>query len=330
MKGRWLNAYAVFTAFATLFLIFAGGLVTSTGSGLSVPDWPLSYGMVWPPMVGGVFYEHGHRTVAATVGLLTVILALALWRKESRRWVRRLGWLAVVAVCLQGLLGGLTVIFLLPLPVSVAHACLAQAFLCLVVAIAVATSRSFMAAPRSETSLAGRRLRRLAGALTACIYVQLVLGAIMRHLDKMSIDRDGPALAIPDFPLSFGRVVPPLGRLAEGGVLFHFTHRLMAVGVTTLAVVVLVEVYRRHAAERALLLPAVVLTLAFPGQVTLGAFTVWSQRAVLPTTFHVATGALILAASLVLSIQSFRRYAPVPARLAASESSPSAVAQVQS
>src|SRR5437667_2183294 len=112
----------------TLFLIFVGGLVTSTGSGLSVPDWPLSYGRLMPPMVGGIFYEHGHRMVASAVGLLTVVLAVWLSRREPRAWVRRLGYAALAAVVAQGVLGGLTVIFLLPTAVSVAHACLAQTF----------------------------------------------------------------------------------------------------------------------------------------------------------------------------------------------------------
>src|SRR2546423_6762019 len=140
MESRWLRGFTKFVAAATLFLIFAGALVTSTESGLSVPDWPLSYGKVMPPMVGGVFYEHGHRMVATTVGILTVVLAIWLARREPRRWVRRLGLLAVAAVVAQGVLGGLTVIFLLPTAVSVAHACLAQTFFCLTVAIAVVTS----------------------------------------------------------------------------------------------------------------------------------------------------------------------------------------------
>src|SRR5688572_32903949 len=108
----WRHRFAVFTAACTLFLIFVGGLVTSTGSGLAVPDWPLSYGMLMPPMVGGVFYEHGHRMAASFVGFLTLVLALGTWRTEGRRGVRRLAWLALLAVIAQGLLGGLTVLFL--------------------------------------------------------------------------------------------------------------------------------------------------------------------------------------------------------------------------
>src|SRR4029077_9654181 len=105
---RWLRRYTKLVAASTLFLIFVGAMVTSTGSGLAVPDWPLSYGMLMPPMVGGIFYEHGHRMAASAVGLLT--LALALWtaRTETRAGVRRLAWAALAAVILQGVLGGIT------------------------------------------------------------------------------------------------------------------------------------------------------------------------------------------------------------------------------
>src|SRR5258708_39305040 len=109
-----LRYFTRFVAAATLFLIFAGAMVTSTGSGLAVPDWPLSYGMLMPPMVGGVFYEHGHRMAAATVGLLTLALAIWTTTDERRTGVRRLAWAALAAGVAQGFLGGLTVLHPLP------------------------------------------------------------------------------------------------------------------------------------------------------------------------------------------------------------------------
>src|ERR1041385_3610296 len=124
------HAFARLTATSTFVLIFVGGLATSGGSSLSVPDWPLSYGMFFPPMVGGVFYEHGHRMVAAFVGLLTVILTLWICIKEERAWVRWLSIGAFLAVLAQGILGGLTVRYLLPTSISMLHACLAQTFFC--------------------------------------------------------------------------------------------------------------------------------------------------------------------------------------------------------
>src|SRR5438477_6831054 len=136
----WLRRFTKFVAVSTLFLIFAGAMVTSTGSGLAVPDWPLSYGMVMPPMVGGIFYEHGHRMIAATVGFLTVLQAIWLQLREPKRRARILGWCSVGAVIAQGVLGGLTVILLLPPAISIAHAGLAEIFLCLNVSIALVTS----------------------------------------------------------------------------------------------------------------------------------------------------------------------------------------------
>ena len=141
----WLHRYAKLVAASTLLLIAAGGMVTSTGSGLSVPDWPNTYGwfMFSFPMdkwVGGIFYEHSHRLIASTVGFLTIVLAIWTWRVEPRAWVRWLGLAALGAVILQGLLGGLTVLLLLPAPVSIGHAGLAQLFFCITLTLAVVTS----------------------------------------------------------------------------------------------------------------------------------------------------------------------------------------------
>src|SRR6266481_4447634 len=194
-----LHRFAVLTAGATFVLLFVGGLVTSTGSGLAVPDWPLSFGMVLPPMRGGVLFEHGHRLAAALVGCLTVVLALWTVVGEPRPGVRALGLTALLAVILQGVLGGVTVLYKLPLAVSVTHACLAQAFFCLTVTLALVTGAGWTAAQARDVS---PRLARLAACTTGLVFVQLVLGALMRHM--------GAGLAIPDFPLAFGRLVPPL------------------------------------------------------------------------------------------------------------------------
>src|SRR5882762_6709178 len=146
-SGPGIHRLAVVTAGATLMLLFVGGLVTSTGSGLAVPDWPLSFGQVFPPMVGGVLFEHGHRLAATAVGCLTVVLALWTVVGDARASVRALGLLALLAVVLQGLLGGITVLYKLPLAVSVTHAYLAQTFFCLTVTLALVTSPAW-SAPR--------------------------------------------------------------------------------------------------------------------------------------------------------------------------------------
>src|ERR671939_354274 len=144
-----LHRFSVFLAGCTVVLLLAGSLVTSTGSGLAVPDWPTSYGwsmFTFPPSkwVGGIFYEHTHRLIASTVGFLTIVLASWLWWKDPRPWMKRLGFVALGAVVAQGVLGGLTVLFYLPAAVSTAHAGLAEIFFCLTVAIALFTSASWL------------------------------------------------------------------------------------------------------------------------------------------------------------------------------------------
>ena len=281
-RSRALHRFAVATAVATLGLIVAGGLVTSTESGLSVPDWPLSYGRLMPPMVGGVFYEHGHRMVATTVGILTVVLAVWLARREPR-----LGLLSVATVVAQGVLGGLTVILLLPTLVSVAHACLAQTFFCLVVTLAVVTSSRWQPVHRWARVSASR----LPALAAASVFVQLVIGAVMRHTKA--------GLAIPDFPLSLGRVVP---RIDSFPVAIAFAHRAWALVVAGLVIAAAVAAYRSGLRRSALF-----LGLLVPTQIALGALTVLSRKGVAITTAHVAMGALLLATSLALSLGSMSR-----------------------
>src|SRR5205809_1521809 len=181
MDNLWLHRYAILVAVCTLFLVVAGGLVTSNDAGLSVPDWPLSYGKLMPKMEGGILFEHGHRMVATTVGMLTIGLAIWLSRTEKRRWMRRLGFIALAAVIAQGLLGGMTVIFMLPKPVSISHACLAQLFLSTTVLVALFTSAGWRSdLPRVEDS-GSPSLHLLAAAVPLCVLAQLALGAAARH-----------------------------------------------------------------------------------------------------------------------------------------------------
>ena len=111
---RGLHRWLVLLACCTLLLVVAGGLVTSRDAGLSVPDWPLSYGKLMPPMEGGILYEHGHRMIATSVGIFTIVALVWIFRRESRKWMRTLSVVALIAVIVQGLLGGLTVLLLLP------------------------------------------------------------------------------------------------------------------------------------------------------------------------------------------------------------------------
>lgn len=307
----WVHRFAVLTAAATLLLIFVGALVTSTGSGLAVPDWPLSFGQVFPPMVGGVLFEHGHRMVAAFVGMLTVTLMVLLSHWEPRAWVRWLARGALLAVVLQGALGGATVLLRLPTVVSVTHACLAQAFLCLTVVLAVCTAPGWHTLQPRWRDQYRPALRVLATGTTVMVYLQLILGALMRHT--------GAGLAIPDFPLAFGRLIPPL---VSPAVTIHFLHRLGALLVACISAWTLIRVWGHYRAERVLRRPAIALAVLLLLQLTLGALTIWTRRAVLPMTAHVAIGAAVLATSLLLTLRVYRLVTPaerVPGRRVASE-----------
>jgi cytochrome c oxidase assembly protein subunit 15 len=297
-----LHRFAKFVAACTVVLVLAGSFVTSTGSGLSVPDWPTTYGwnmFTFPPSmwVGGIFYEHGHRLIASTVGFLTIVLAAWLWRVESRRWMQWLGVLALGAVILQGVLGGLTVLFFLPAPISTAHAGLAEVFFCLTIAIALFTSPSWR---DGEARVDDATLRRLATMTTAFVYVQILVGATMRHT--------GAGLAIPDFPLMFGHLVPDHWSPA---IAVHFAHRLGALIVTLSIILTSRHVLAYQRQQRRLCYPAVLLLVLVALQVTLGALTILTRRNEWINSLHVVGGALVLATSLVLTLRSWRiRFAP--------------------
>jgi cytochrome c oxidase assembly protein subunit 15 len=292
-----LHYFARFVAAFTVLLIAAGGMVTSTGSGLAVPDWPNSYGWFMfsfplEKMVGGIFYEHGHRLIASTVGFLTIILAVWTWMVDPRRWVGWVGVAALSAVILQGLLGGITVLLLLPAPVSIGHAGLAQVFFCLTVTLAVVTSRGWNSrVPPVDDAM----LRRVALATTILIYSQIIMGATMRHI--------GAGLAIPDFPLAFGSLLPPVW---SAPIAVHFAHRLGAILVTCAILATAGHVWSHHGGRRELRRPALLLVLLVAVQLTLGAFVVWSGLQPVLNTAHVVNGALVLATSLVLTLRSFR------------------------
>jgi cytochrome c oxidase assembly protein subunit 15 len=294
----WLHRYARLLAAATLLLIAAGGLVTSTESGLAVPDWPTTYGQnmfTFPleGMVGGILYEHGHRLIASGVGMLTIGLVIWLWRVESRRWVRRLGWIALGAVILQGALGGITVLFFLPPPVSIGHAGLAQIFFCLTVAIALVTSAGWRrpdVAPVDDPQLSRRMV-----TLTAAVFAQILIGATMRHT--------GAGLAIPDFPLVFGGLWPSSW---TPDIAIHYAHRVGAAVVTALVVANVLYLRRVHGRRQELLRPAWVLVALVGIQITLGGLVIWTGKDFTINTLHVATGAAVLGTSLVITLRTFR------------------------
>lgn len=313
-SAQGLHIWTLLTLAATFLLLCSGGIVTSKGVGMAVPDWPTTYGynmFLFPvsKWVGGIFYEHSHRLIASGVGLMTMVLAVWILAVDHRRWVKFLGVAAFLAVCLQGLLGGLRVT-LYKDEIGIFHALLAQAFLCAVGVLAVATSGRFL---RGEWDVfhPDPLLKNLVLATTVLVFFQLGLGATMRH--------EHAGLSIPDFPLAYGKWIPDTSpeavaainatRAAAGEVptnaLFiwvQMVHRAVAL----LILLCVVAVFHR-AATRCRLRTVKAWSTAWLGlvaaQVLLGAWTVWSNKAADIATIHMAVGALTL---LLGSLFSFR------------------------
>ncbi len=288
-----LHRFAKLLAALTFLLIAAGALVTSNDAGLAVPDWPTSFGSLWriPHMVGGVRFEHGHRMLAELVGLLSIGLAAWLWRSDERRWMRWLGVTALATVIAQGVLGGLTVLFFLPWWISSAHATLAQTFFCIVVSIALFTSRGWLEAKPAQVSDAGSpSLRTLSLLCVASILLQLVLGAAFRH--------------------SGMKLLP---------------HLISAAVVTALLVWTTSRVLTNPAMPEAVRRPSGLLLGLLMVQLLLGLASYltrvqWGADAAQPqlamvasTVSHVIVGALLLATSMVLAIETRRHLTPAAA-----------------
>ena len=305
-----LHRYSKLVVSCTVLLLLAGSLVTSTGSGLSVPDWPNTYGwnmFTFPPSkwVGGILYEHGHRLIASGVGFLTIVLAAWLWRADPRRWMKRLGAVALGSVIVQGALGGITVLFFLPAAISTAHAGLAEIFFCITVAIALFTSPAWL---RGDAAVDDQMLRRVATTTTAAIYLQILIGATMRHTDA--------GLAIPDFPWMFGHLIPDHW---DPKIAVHFAHRTGALVVTLAVLATSTHVWYHHPGQPRLTRPASLIVALVCIQVTLGAFTVLTKKDVWINSVHLVCGAMVLATSMVITLRSWRVKFALPQRERASE-----------
>jgi cytochrome c oxidase assembly protein subunit 15 len=328
-----LHWFALFLAGATFPLIFIGGLVTSHGAGMAVPDWPNSYGynmFLFPPSkwVGNIWYEHVHRLYASFIGLLSVGLCLWAWIGDRRPSVRWLATAVLVGVIVQGVLGGLRVV-LIKLGLAIIHGCVAQAFFCLCALMAVVTSRWWADAPdlsQSRERPAGNRVVRLAVVAVVVVYCQLIVGAVMRH--------EQAGLAIPDLPLAYGKVLPPSGqnallaaqlRVAGGDPLrlanppftltqvwLAFGHRIGAVVVSLTLMFLVHKVLRLNRGRPSLLGPAIVLVGLLGAQLTLGVLTVLLRKPADVASTHVAVGALVLVMTFALAARAVRLYRPRP------------------
>jgi cytochrome c oxidase assembly protein subunit 15 len=293
MNSLWVHRLAVLTAAATFPLLFIGGLVTSKGAGLAVPDWPTTFGYnmflyPWSKMVGGIFYEHSHRLVASVVGILTLALSLLIWTQETRNWMRWLGVAALAGVIVQGVIGGLRVV-LLESTLAIIHGPLAQAFFALTVSLVLFTSREWKEKPQKIEMGAAGKLQRLCLLTTALIYLQGVFGAVVRFTGALSVVHILLALIVSvHVILLAGRVLqlfPDQGKLKSPAIVLG--------GLLLLQLALGIGAYLgRFAPFGWFLLPAATVAV---------------------TTTHVVVGALLLVTSLVLTLRSYRYLgAPIP------------------
>jgi cytochrome c oxidase assembly protein subunit 15 len=301
------HRYAQFVVVFAAFVVFAGAMVTSTGSGMAVPDWPQSFGTWTPRMQGGVFFEHGHRMVAGSLAVLVTVLAFWSWITEPRGWVRAISWAAFITVLIQAALGGLTVLLGTfhdwdhtdPL-MSTLHASTAQALFALLVTYAVVTAPGWLSqSPRRPVSLA---LAGKAAWLPILVYAQILVGAAMRHQHA--------GLIIYDFPLSYGRIIPPF---YSPLVALNFAHRVGGWAVFAASWALGLTVLRDPEQDPWVRWPAKLLLAAVSAQFLLGASAVWTKLT-LPalTSAHVLGGSVVFTTSLVLALRLRRLAAGSP------------------
>jgi len=320
--NRPLHWFAVLTAVATFLLLGLGGLVTSHEAGMSVPDWPTSYGynMFALPIEfwkGGAFFEHTHRLLASAIGLLTTILAIWLWWKDSRRWMKWLGVAAFLGVVAQGVLGGLRV-DLINAQLGIFHGILAQAFFVLVCAIALFTSRFWLElAARPKTFPIPRGLRSHVLFVTILVFLQLVLGATMRHQHA--------GLSISDFPLAHGKIWPDTSDAAVARynaerfevlsenpitafqIILQMVHRIIALliflGVAAAAGLAVKRLGQKDSLTKLAFCWLALIII----QIGLGIETIWSNKAADIATAHVLVGALSLVTGVLWCLIAFGR-----------------------
>jgi heme a synthase len=314
-----VHRLALITAATTFPLIFMGGLVTSHQAGMSVPDWPNSWGynmFTFPPSkwVGGILFEHTHRLAGAVVGLLSMILMIVTCATDRRRWVIWTSVAVFAAVCIQGTIGGLRVV-LSARDLAIVHGCVAQVFFAFIAAFCVMTSR-FWSDPPKVSVPAAKVVLNLGAVTVAIIFCQLIVGAIMRHSDA--------GLAIPDFPLSYGHWLPPttidpafrgaaiheygtnlgLNHVTLFQIWIHFTHRIGACLVSIAVITLVTTVLLKLGNQPKFVTPALIVLGLLVTQVTLGILTVLMRKPADIASAHVAFGALLLVMSWTITLRA--------------------------
>lgn len=300
----WLHRSAVLLAASAVLLVLVGALVTSTGSGLSVASWPSTFDVAAAngTVPAGARLQQAHRVVAGLVGLLTLLVAAGIWRFDQRPWMMGLSAAALATVIAQAIYGGIGVLNLLPPYFTVFHTALAQVFLGLAIAMAVFTSPGWLAhAAHAEAE--DRSLRRWAVAATAVIYLQILLGAAMRH--AYTPDGRPAGFAIPDYPLAFGQLLP-FSELGSWATALAFLHRLNALATVVVVGMLALQVFRRHLSDDSLVRPAALLAVVMLAQVALGGLTVLSGGHPAVSTTHAGAVTAAMGAALVLALRSWR------------------------
>jgi heme a synthase len=330
-----LYIWSIITMCSTFILIFIGGLVKSTESGLSVPDWPTTYGenmFLFPisNMVGGILYEHGHRLFASLVGTLILIQTIWIYLVNSNSFLKKMSVFTLTTVIIQGILGGLTVHYLLPVWISASHGTIAQTTLCLTVLLTVLTSKPWTT---KQTTSISTKLFKISTIVTLLIWVQLVFGAVMRHSEA--------GLVAFDYPTMNGDLIPKLSKINEYNqtrnefiweniensdstltqidvldehlesispfkLFIHFIHRTWALIVFGSICYFWFYIFKYNNKNRLFTIGSSILLLATSIQLFLGIYTIWSIRDILITTLHVANGSLVLATGFYLTIWSWR------------------------
>lgn len=308
--------FAVLNAAATFLLIGLGGLVTSHEAGMSVPDWPTTYGynmFLFPidKWVGGILYEHSHRLLASLVGVLTTVLAIWIWLKDERKWLQWVGIAAFLLVIAQGVLGGLRVRLNMN-SLGVPHGAVAQTFLVLTAAMALFTSRWWVEAAKEKMVPVPPGLRSHVFWVTVLIFIQLLIAATMRHQHA--------GLAIRDFPLAYGRVWPDTSAAAlaqynagRGTPVTAFqidlqmAHRLAAYAIFLGVAAAAGLSFKKLGGRDGLAKLALFWLVLLAGQIGLGAATIWSNKAADVATAHVMVGALALLTGALWCLIAGRR-----------------------
>jgi len=277
-----LHRLAFATSLVTALQLLLGGLVHNTRSSLACPDWPLCYGQVFPSMHGGILIEHSHRLTGATVGLLTIALLVGFWRRA----LRGIGLFALGLVVVQGVLGGLTVIFRLPTWISTAHLAISQIFFCTIVYAAMGTRAGVESAQPLPA-----RVQWWTAAAAGVIFVQMVLGAFLRHT--------GAGLACVEVPLCKGSLWPAD---AWWSVQVHMLHRLMGLVVLAAVLAASVITFRATRGRNGLRAIAVAAPLLVAVQIALGLLSITTFLDVVPVTAHLGVAVALLTSMVVLHL----------------------------